>query len=378
MKIYLAISLLLIFSINSLAQKNYKGLPKYPQPKAKIFPENTEYIFNQKLDDDLETKLNKKIDELFAKHNVAGITATILIPEKGMWNTNRGFISKPDNISIDTLSVFSWLSVGKLVTSTIIHQLILENKLSFNDKLSQWYPDIQYSNKITIEKLLNHTNGIYSFNTDPAFQFSNKDFSPEELIKRTKTKKNLFKPGEHWSYTNTGYLLLALIIEKIESKTFSQVVYEKISKPLNLKTLKASEKKPSNLALAHAKDSIIIKDSNGPLGAGNIISNSEDIAVFFSSLLKGKIIPIDNVHAMMENLYPMFGNGQYYGKGIMLYNFKELNKTNEVWIGHSGGTENYRAIILYDTKSKIIMTISINENIPTEAVAGRLLELIQE
>lgn len=84
------------------------------------------------------------------------------------------------------------------------------------------------------------------------------------------------------------------------------------------------------------------------------------------------------VHTMTKDLYPMFDKGQYYGNGIMLYNFKELNNTDNVWIGHSGGTENYKTLVLFDVKSKIIMAISINENFPAEAVANKLMKIITE
>jgi D-alanyl-D-alanine carboxypeptidase len=374
---------LMLFSCSSnetlLAQNKYKGATKHQQPNIEVLPNSTEYILDQSLESDLTIKLDQKIDELFEKHNVAGITATVLIPEKGIWETNRGFISKPDNRIIDSSSVFYWASVGKLITNTLIQQLVIENKLSLNDKLSKWYPDIQNAKKITIEQLLNHTNGIYSFQADSTFHYSNKHYSPNELLEVSKNHKNLFKVGEYWSYTNTGYLLLALITEKIESKTFEQIVNERITVPLNLKTLKvAPEDIPANLALAHNKDTVIPKDSSGPLGAGNIISNSKDMAVFLSSLLAGKIIPIEMVHTMMKDLYPMFDKGQYYGNGIMLYDFKELNNTDNLWIGHSGGTENYKTLALYDVKSKVIMAISINQNFPAEAVANKLMEIITE
>jgi len=224
---------LMLFSCSSnqtlLAQNKYKGAPKHQQPNIEVLPNSAEYILDQSLENSLTIKLNQKIDELIEKHNVAGITATILIPEKGIWETNRGFISKPNNIKVDSSTVFYWASVGKLITSTIIQQLIIEHKLSLNDKLSKWYPDIQNAKKITIEQLLNHTNGIYSFQADSTLHYSNKHYNPNELLEVSKNHKNLFKPNEYWSYTNTGYLLLALIIEKIESKTFEQVVKERIT-----------------------------------------------------------------------------------------------------------------------------------------------------
>ena len=377
------ILILILFSIVSctsnktIVQQGYKGESKHKQPKMTSLPKDVEYFFDKKLSDTLATKLNKKIDDLFSKHNVAGITATVLIPKKGIWETNRGYISKPDNKFVDSSSVFFWASVGKLITSTIIHQLVLEGRLSFNDKLSNWFPNIEYAKKITINQLLNHTNGIYSFNYDTK-SHKNKSFTPNELLEISKSHNNMFKPGEYWSYTNTGYLLLSLIIEEIESKTFSQVILNRISKPLNLKTLKAATKNDPNLALAHNKDLVIHKDYSIILGAGGLYSNSKDMTTFLSALLTGKIIPIKDVYNMLKDLYPMFDNGQYYGRGIMLYDFNEINKTKTVWIGHSGGTENYKAILLYDIKSKIIMAISINENIPAQAVAYKLMKLINE
>ena len=357
----------------------YKGAPKHEQPRLEVLPKANLYTVNKKLNASLQTKLNKKIDELFVKHHIAGISATMILPKKGFWETHRGYVSKPNNIPVDNDTVFFWASVGKLITSTIVHQLILEGKLSFNDKLSKWYPDIQNADKITIEQLLTHTNGIYSFNADPSVHGSEQNFSSEELLEIAKSHENLFEPGEYWSYTNTGYLLLSFIIEKIEAKTLAHVVTDRISKPLNLKTLRIPTKNEPNLALAHDKERVIEEDYSAILGAGGFVSSSKDMALFLSALLTGKIIPIKNVHAMMKDLYPMFDNkGLYYGKGIMLYDFNKLNHTDNVWIGHSGGTENYKAILIYDVKTKIIMAISINDNIPVEAVVGSLLELIEK
>ena len=178
----------------------YKGAPKYAQPRINIFPEPNSYKLDQPLADSLQTKLNQKIDSLFLKQHIAGITATMLIPQKGFWETNRGFISKRDNITVDDDSVFFWASVGKLITSTIVHQLIIEGKLSLNDKLSKWFPDIQNAEKITINQLLTHTNGIYSFNADPDLQGSNKVFTPEEFLEIAKKVKLVARLGKQQNY----------------------------------------------------------------------------------------------------------------------------------------------------------------------------------
>jgi D-alanyl-D-alanine carboxypeptidase len=191
--------------------------------------------------------------------------------------------------------------------------------------------------------------------------------------------KNLFYPGEYWSYTNTGYLLLALIAEKIEGKSFSNIVKQRLSDAYNLNTFKSltPNEIPVNLALTH-KNGIDFETSfSTPLGAGNIVSDSKDMAVFLSLLLTGKILPIQTLHKMFSELYPTYDKGLYYGLGIMMYNFNEINNTPNQWIGHSGGTENYKAILVFDLESQAIITISINTNVPAEAVANSLLDVIK-
>ena len=111
---------------------------------------------------------------------------------------------------------------------------------------------------------------------------------------------------------------------------------------------------------------------------GSMVSNTKYMALFLYSLLTGKYLPIQIVHNMLKELYPMFNSGQYYGNGIMLYEFNEINNTPNQWIGHSGGTDNYKAILAYDIKTKIICAISVNQNISVEAIAFSMIDKINE
>ena len=105
----------------------YKGALKHAQPSLALLPAPNSYEFKKPLEDALKKKLDSKIDELFSKHHIAGITATALVPKKGIWETTRGYVSKPENRHVDGATVFFWASVGKLITSTIVHQLIVND-----------------------------------------------------------------------------------------------------------------------------------------------------------------------------------------------------------------------------------------------------------
>ncbi len=376
-----------IISLNACSKKivkldnnEYKGGALHTPLPFNIFPHENSYSLSSISDSLLKNKLDDNIETIISTQNINGISMSILIPNKGIWQLNSGYIEIGDSTLVDSTSLFYWASVSKLITSTIIHQLILEQKLEATDKLSKWFPQFEQADEITIKQLLQHTNGIYSFNNDSTFHFSNRFHAPSELLGISLSEDNLFSPGEYWSYNNTGYLLLALISEDIESKSFSQIVQERISAPQNLSSLQAlaPNEQPANLALAHHQGLPVEAHYSTPLGAGNIVGSSKDMTLFFHALLTGKYIPMESVHNMLGELYPMFNAGQYYGAGIMLYDFNEINNSPNQWIGHSGGIENYKAILIFDIKKQVMCSLSVSQSIPVEAIALSMLNLINE
>lgn len=356
----------------------YKGGDLHPQPSKYIFPDTSNYRLHQQVSSVVKTILDREAKDIMGRQAITGLSAAMFIPNQGIWQIDTGFISKPNNVLIDHLSVFYWASVAKLVTSTVVYQLVAEQKLKLSSPLQNWYPNIQNSNQITIEHLLNHTNGIYSFNSDSSLHFSQQLHSPTELLNIALSKESLFQPGEYWAYTNTGYLLLALIVEQIENKSFQEIVKDRIARPEQLSSLRVLNlgELPNNLALAHYNNTTITTEYSVPLGAGNIVANSKDMVLFFYALLVGKYLPIETVHGMLANLYPMFNDGMYYGNGIMLYDFDKINGSSQEWIGHSGGTENYKAVLAYDTNTGVICAVSVNQNISAEAIAFILMKAL--
>lgn len=108
---------------------SYKGGALHNQPSIDILPEENIYPFSNITDTVLDNKLTSNIQKIISDQEITGISITMLIPEKGLWKLDTGYISKNTKAVVDSSTVFYWASVSKLITSTVIHQLIEENKL---------------------------------------------------------------------------------------------------------------------------------------------------------------------------------------------------------------------------------------------------------
>lgn len=308
------------------------------------------------------------LESIIAKTQISNFTVAIGIPGKGIWTSTR--LSNPtyDRIANEEPSIFWWMSVGKAFTSVLIHQLINEGKLSMDDPISIWFPEIENADIILIRHLLTHTSGIYSFQEDIKFRESTGYKSPYELLDIALSHAPLFCPGTRWSYSNTNYVLLGLILEKLEKKTFAELVSERITSRMGMKSsyaLNANEF-PNNLILNSTHVPSL------PYAAGNIVSDSQDMVIFLQAVLTGKLIGTDYLKNILINTYPMFDTGEYYGKGLMLYKIKAEGSVLQ-WIGHSGGAKNVNALVAFDTQTGIYAAVSVNGNTSAAAVINYLL-----
>ena len=358
---------------------DYKGSSKYTQPDISIFPGDTVYV-SSPVNDSFSFLMNSEMHSIYDSASLIGADIAAIIPGKGVWGQRLGWMSLSDSIPLDSTHSFYWASVAKLFTGTLIAKFVESEKLSYDDKLSTWFPLFVHADVITIEQLLAHTSGLNSFNSDSTFQKNKRYYAPEEILQLSLSQANVFYPGQYWHYSNTGYYLLALILEKIEGKPFHEILNENISLPLNLHSLQVIQPNQElpELVLDHQGDSSFVVDHSTPLGAGNMIGNAREMALFLKEYITGNVIPLQSMHEHMNNLYPMFSSGTYYGRGIMLYNFLEINGQNKIWIGHSGGTETYKSLLIYDVNSRIIISMVMNHSAPAEAIALKLISFISK
>lgn len=323
------------------------------------------------MDPDLAAKLYRRFQKLIlTKTEASHASIAVWSPHLGYWSADVA-AGAPARASIP----YWWASVGKMATATIIFQMVDEGKLSLDDRLSTWFPDYPNADLISVDQLLTHTGGVFSFNADKTLQKQDGYQPLERLISVSAKHGPDFCPGTFWNYSNTGYVMLGRIAERIDGKPLADIVQDRIAAPLSLTSLAVVT--PSDTV-----DTIVPATGTNPpspaaiasiYGAGAYRASAADMLRFLSAYLSAEIVSTTLRDRALSDLYPMFGTPMYYGRGVMVIDVPDPDRPT-LWIGHLGGSPNAKALLIYDRDRDVYLALVLNTNAPAEAIANTILK----
>jgi CubicO group peptidase (beta-lactamase class C family) len=271
-----------------------------------------------------------------------------------------GFANLEWNIPDSPKTKFRLGSITKQFTAASILLLEERGKLSVNDSVKKYMPDAPAAwDKITIFNLLTHTSGIPSFTSFPDYaKLEPFQATPAELVARFRDKPLDFQPGEQWSYSNSGYVLLGYLIEKISGESYAHFVQDNIFKPLGM----VDSGYDSNSAVIQNRASGYTMGQNGivnagyidmtiPLSAGALYSTTEDLLRWEQGLFGRKLIS----PASLKKMTTPFKNDYGFGLGIRAVNGQEQ-------IDHGGGIEGFNTKLAYYPAEKLTVVVLANLN----------------
>ena len=248
-------------------------------------------------------------------------------------------------------------SISKTFTATLIFKAIEEKKLSHDQSINKFFPNVKNANIITVGNLLNHRSGIFNLTNDAKYlKWNTSPKSRAELINIINTSPSIFIPDSKAEYSNSNYILLSIILEKVYQKTYSEILEEKIINLLKLKNTYYGSKIniANNEVNSYAFTGIWLKqpetDMSIPLGAGAIVSNPADLNTFITSLLNGKLVSTQSV----EQMKTIKDN---YGMGLTKVPFYE-----HLGFGHGGAIDGFTSLLYYFPADKLAVAINSNGN----------------
>ena len=301
-----------------------------------IFLSFLQPINSQSIDNE---KLNEYFQVLDANSKFMG---SIAVTKDGnlMYSKTIGYSDVENSIKANENSAYKIGSISKTFTAVLVLKAVELGKLDLNQSLNTFFPRIKNAEKITIYNLLNHRSGIHNFtDLDEYFTWNTKPISEIEMINFFSELQSDFEPNSKADYSNTNYVILSYILQKVMNKSYNDLLQEYICKPIGLKNTYFPKNSSEDLTKSYSyvgkwKEEPIT-DPSISMGAGSILSTSKDLTTFSNALFTGRILK-------PESLEKMKTIHEGYGLGLFQIPFYD-----KVGLGHSGKIDGFSSIFIY-------------------------------
>lgn len=341
------------------------GKGKTPQPPVKDTVQKT-VIADPFLPEAEKKKYHDEIDAFIKKyHFLEHLNGSILIAKNGVpvyeaYHGKQGFPHKKDSINADT--PFQIASTSKPFTAAAVLQLIEQGKLSLSDTIQKFFPGFPYKD-ITIKGMLTHRSGLpnYLYYMDKAHWDQRKLVTNQEVLQTLMTWNvpKSYRPNVHFSYCNTNYVLLAMIVEKITGVPFPQYMKQNFFDKFGMTHTHIATIEDTTATLSYkANGGVWVKDySDGPYGDKNVYSTPRDLLKWDQAWYNGLVVS----PPMMDSAFKGYSNEKpsqhNYGLGwrlLFIPNGKKVVYHNGHWHGFNSAfarlTEEKATIIILCNK----------------------------
>jgi CubicO group peptidase (beta-lactamase class C family) len=330
----------------------------------------------------------------------------VLVKKNGSVVFERGYGLKElrTGARIDTKTNFRLASVTKQFTAMSVMLLVHDKKLGYETTLGQIFPEFpEYGKKITVRQLLNHTGGLPDYEDlmdakekekGPIWSAEKQIQDAEVLQLLEKASKAKFEPGTKWDYSNSGYVVLGLIVAKVSGRPYAEFLRERIFMPLKMADTIVYQKGKNtvaNRAYGHAKDKDAFKErdqsaTSATLGDGGVYSSVDDLSKWDDALRDRTLLSEEEMkpalqpakfggadNAVLPGDAPagLRGAPVEYGFGWFLDQYKGHER---MW--HYGDTMGFKTAIQRFTKDGLTVIILCNRtDLDPGALAMRVADL---
>jgi CubicO group peptidase (beta-lactamase class C family) len=273
-------------------------------------------------------------------------------------------------------------SVSKQFTAVAVLMLVEEGKLSLDDKVARWLPDLTRADEVSIRQLLSMTSGYQDFwPQDYVMPMMLEPATPERILETWARKPLDFEPGTKWQYSNTNYVIAGRIVEKVSGMPILRFMTERIFLPLGMSTAVSSDATPlgevdplgyMRCALAPARPAP--RSAPGWMfAAGELAMTPGDLAKWDLSVIEQSLLRPESYRAMLTEVRLANGIGTRYGLGVSLSMAEGRRK-----ISHGGEVSGFTAHneIYPDERAAVIVLANLDASDVTERVAARIGELL--
>lgn len=304
---------------------------------------------------------------------ISAVSVGLVYDGKIVLAKNYGKRSLETGEAVKPTTAFAVGSVSKQFTVAAALLLVEEGKLSLTDKVAKWYPKATRANDITISDIFHHVSGYTDYYPlDYVTGTMQKNIAGDEIVKQYAGQKLDFEPGTRWSYSNTGFIMLGRIVERISGKPLGTFLKERIFTPVGMSNT-YYEPDPRSAALAQGYSSYLLspltlaapEGKGWTGGAGGIYSTAEDLAKWDIAIMSGKVFKPETWQMVItprllnDSANSGYGGGHFIGA-----------RRGWMWLQHGGAVSGFLANnMMLPAQKAAYITLAASERGP---VVGQL------
>lgn len=332
------------------------------------------------LDAQTTSSFQQALDDTRSAHEFPGVIARVVSP-RGSWTGTSGTRGKGETEQPSATAATRIGSLTKTMTASILLQLAEQKRLSLTETIDKYIPGMPNGSTATPRRLADMSSGIPSYTADAGWQQQvvsdpDKAWTPQELIGIVKDKPADFEPGHGWAYSNTNYVLLGMIIERVTGENIADVFQKRLFEPLGmshsvflttpqLPTPHLSGITDLGMPAAQRTDATNFSPTIA-FTAGEVISTLEDLTTWGAALFTGTGIlepatQQERHDLIIRDIPPSYSDTAGYGIGI---------GDKDGWWGHDGAIPGYTTSLFHNYTSGTTVIVVVNSDETFDGAAG--------
>lgn len=335
----------------------------------------------------LKQKIQTKLNEWHKNAKFSGATVGVTLANGKSFGLAVGYSDRVKKTPMKPDDYMLAGSVGKTYVAAVALQLVAEGKINLDAKIEKylggekWFEKLPNAKDITVRMLMNHTSGLVRYEFNPNFvkdllKDPYKKWKPEEQVAYLFGSKPPFEAGKGWNYSDTNYIVLGMIIEKVSGKSYYELAKKRVLKPLQLKRTKPqTSPKIKGLIQGYAgkgnpfggedevlKNGKFVFNPQFEWTGGGMVSTAEDLSRWAKAMYEGRAFSKYALKEMLEGVEsPQLGRNSKYGLGVII-----RPTSKGLTYGHSGFFPGYFTEMMYFPKEKIAIAVQVNSSVPRD------------
>lgn len=333
----------------------------------------------QQITADESAKIDRIVTDSLAATGVP--SASVAIVRGGEIVFARAYGKQSDSIPVARADLpYQIASISKQFTAAALLLLQADGKLSLDDKVAKYLPDVTDADKISIRQLLSHTSGLQDYwPQDYSFGAMAKPVTPQGIVDRWAKKPLDFAPGTQWQYSNTGYVVAGMIVEKVAGEPLLAFLQKRVFKPLDMKAM------DQDLAIGPGYPTAYQRFALGPVrpekpaahgwlfAAGELAMSAGDLAKWDIARINRTVLSPADWTAQETPVHLTDGKDTGYGLGVSVG-----TRNGRRYVEHSGEAVGFLSenIVYPDDKAAVVVFVNADFSNAFTTIAGKISDLV--